>query len=108
MELEPAIARLPKIPSGVYQHYRGGLYWVSGVVSIDEESGKYRVQYWSLVKRVWWGREYVVFVEWADFSPPLIYNPDRRPTPRFVRLGGRLLWWWIRLRYALGLLTVPS
>lgn len=104
--------------SGVYKHYRGGFYWVSGQVVHDAESDVARVLYWSLKKRVWWARRYDDFTCACVFPPPVVPASDDpiwdeahipwRPTPRFEYVGGRLAWWKLRARYALGLLEIPG
>ena len=103
MGVEAAIAGVPSIRSGVYQHYRGGIYWVPGVVVIEEETGHYRVIYWSLKKRVWWARPFKQFTEFVQVEQTAIWR-----TLRFERIGGRGLWWVLRLRYALGGWEIPG
>jgi hypothetical protein len=95
MKLDALIAAVPSIQSGVYRHWEGNLYWVPGIVSLDEESGRYRVLYRALASNVWWAREYADFVSRGKIVTAVIDNQRRDSFVvgeysgrRFTRVGG--------------------
>ncbi len=52
---------MPRAVRGFYQHNHGGIYFVPGIVEIDERTGEPRVLYFSVGDRVWITRAFEEF-----------------------------------------------
>lgn len=80
----------PKIRAGIYRHYKGGLYFVPGIVAIDEATGKASVPYYSLSMRVWIHRFHEEFTGTVLLQEPNSIDPTEqhvaRIRARFERL----------------------
>lgn len=75
----------PGIRPGIYRHYKGGLYFVPGLVAIDEATAEPTVLYYSLAMRVWIHREHASFTSTVTLEGPCSADPLDHGRQRIVR-----------------------